>query len=134
VPRSWDRGWSCLPETRMQLRYGALRRLSLPFAAYLSVEGPGISIDPQEPTDNSHQGALHRSVQNTNLGGIMRETDYMMKRLAEEPIVQIFPISLPRTICGRKKEPCRRTRKRFWIVPQGIASGAPEECWSDGGG
>jgi hypothetical protein len=63
------------------------------WAVYFSEEGPGISIDPIAPGVDKHLVRYIGKVINSDLGRVMRETDYLMKKWAvgtEKPEIERF--------------------------------------------
>jgi hypothetical protein len=110
-----------------------LRRLETAmWAAYLSVDGPGISIDPVDPHGiaidllHSHVNTQHVRhlgvVRNTDLGRVMRETDYLMKRWAIGTLRPDIPGFLnPDEISDKTGNRVLGRPSRFWLLPQGIA-------------
>jgi len=96
------------------------------WATYLSVEGPGISIDPTSKEFKEH-GDKHKvryigQVHNTELGKVMRETDYLMKRWAigtHRPDIDNFlsPEEIDRKLTNKV---ISNRWSRFWFVPEGL--------------
>ncbi len=96
------------------------------WATYLSVEGPGISIDPVSKGFREH-GETHQvryigQVRNTDLGRVMRETDHLMKRWAvgtHRPDVDGFysPDEFTQKL---QDKPISDRPSRFWFVPEGL--------------
>ncbi len=107
-----------------------LRRLETAmWAAYLSVEGPGISIDPAEtengkinPHVNTQNVRYIGAVHNTDLGRVMRETDYLMKRWAIGTYrPEIADYLNTDEISNETGHQVLGRASRFWLLPQGIA-------------
>lgn len=95
------------------------------WCTYLSVEGPGISIDPasknMKKRKDKHKVRYIGHVRNTELGMVMRETDYLMKRWSvgtHRPDISNFlsPDDFDKII--KKKLSYRPSR--FWLVPRGL--------------
>ena len=93
------------------------------WCTYLSVEGPGISIEPVntglQARPDKHEVRYIGQVRNTELSMVMRETDYLMKRWSVGshcPDISNFltPDEI-RTAAGKK--PSYRP-SRFWLIPE----------------
>jgi len=92
------------------------------WAMYYSDEDPGISIDPIAPSSKKHMVRYIGRVVNSDLGRVMREADYLMKKWAvgtERPDIPGF----------RNPDDCSSTRggldyigasSRFWFVPENM--------------
>lgn len=111
-----------------EIDIGKLRRfVTSLWAAYLSVEGPGISIDPAEPKMDYQKVRHIGQVRNTYLARIMRETDYLMKQWAigtYRPDIEGFLTSDDFSEVMKKqkgKERITDRPSRFWLVPEGLA-------------
>lgn len=97
------------------------------WAAYLSVEGPGISIDPAEPKMDYQKVRHIGQVKNTYLTRVMRETDYLMKQWAigtHRPDIKGFLTSDDFSELLKKEKGKKRVTgrpSRFWLVPDGLA-------------
>ena len=107
---------------------GKLRRfVTSLWAAYLSVEGPGISIDPAEPKMDYQKVRYIGQVKNTYLGCVMRETDYLMKQWAigtYRPNIEGFLTSDDISEILKKNKDRKRVTgrpSRFWLIPDGLA-------------
>ncbi len=95
------------------------------WATYLSVEGPGISIDPIEKDleyGNKHKVRHIGQIRNTELGKVMRETDYLMKRWAigtHRPDIKSFlsPDDIDKNLAGKIDS---NRASRFWFIPKGF--------------
>ncbi len=95
------------------------------WCTYLSVEGPGISIEPVNKViknrKDKHEVRYIGQVRNTELGMVMRETDYLMKRWAvgsHDPDIDSF--LTPDAIRKMINKKASRRPSRFWLVPDGI--------------
>ena len=96
------------------------------WATYLSVEGPGISIDPVSESfkefGDKHRVRYIGQVYNTEIGKVMRETDHLMKRWAigtHRPDIGNF--LSPDEINEKSKNKTGLNRaSRFWFVPDGF--------------
>lgn len=89
------------------------------WAVYFSKEGPGISIDPIAPGIDKHLVRYIGQVINSDLGRVMREADYLMKKWAvgtERPDLPNF--RNPDDIAGRKGVIGSEAWSRFWFVPE----------------
>ncbi len=90
------------------------------WAAYLSVEGPGISIDPSSSDPNKerlqrfHNVRYIGQVEHTDLGRVMRETDYIMKQWAVGTVRPDIPSFLTPEELGADGAVDGRP-SRFWI-------------------
>jgi len=97
------------------------------WATYLSVEGPGISIDPVSKSFKQH-GDKHDvryigQVHNTELGKVMRETDHLMKRWAigtHRPDISNFlsPDEIDKKMANKMAS---NRASRFWFIPEGLS-------------
>jgi hypothetical protein len=89
------------------------------WAVYFSAEGPGISIDPIAPDVDKHLVRYIGQVVNSDLGAVMREADYLMKRwtVGTERADDIPGFQNPDDIAGRRGRISGNTRSRFWFVP-----------------
>ncbi len=95
------------------------------WGTYMSVEGPGISIDPV--SENLKHGDKHQvryigQVRNTELGKVMRETDHLMKRWAigtHRPDIINFlsPDEIDQKLKGKLDT---NRASRFWFIPEGL--------------
>ena len=87
------------------------------WAVYMSREGPGLSIDPISPDSDKHVVRYIGSVINSDLGRVMREADYTMKKWAVGVERPDFPgFENPDDIAGRLGS-VRGGMSRFWFVP-----------------
>ncbi len=106
-----------------QVDFTKLRRFATAlWAAYLSVEGPGISIDPMGPKENTHHVRHIGCVRGTDLGRIMRETDYLMKRWfigTHRPDIPGF--LNPDDISAQTGNRVVGRPSRFWLLSEGLA-------------
>ena len=91
------------------------------WAVYYSDEDPGISIDPIAPTSKKHMVRYIGRVINSDLGRVMREADYVMKKWAvgtERPDIAGFKnpddysANIGLTLIGASS--------RFWFVPENM--------------
>lgn len=98
---------------------GTLRRfVTALWAVYFSKEGPGISIDPIAPGIDKHLVRYIGQVINSDLGRVMREADYLMKKWAvgsERPEIPDF--ENPDDIAARTRTLYVGPSSRFWFVP-----------------
>ena len=88
------------------------------WAVYFSKEGPGISIDPIAPGVDKHVVRYIGEVINTDLGRVMREADYLMKKWAigtERPELPGF--RNPEDIAHCIGRLCAGGTSRFWFMP-----------------
>jgi hypothetical protein len=89
------------------------------WAVYYSSQDPGISIDPIAPGVNKHLVRYIGRVINTDLGRVMRESDYAMKKWAvgtERPDVAGFE-DVDR-LTARHGLHYLGAQRRFWFVPE----------------
>lgn len=95
------------------------------WAAYLSVEGPGISINPIDSAANKQQLQRTHNVQyigqveHTDLGRVMREADYIMKQWAVGTVRPDIPTFLTPEELGTDYAGFGRP-SRFWILPENL--------------
>ncbi|HFE36828.1 MAG TPA: hypothetical protein ENK06_00230 [Gammaproteobacteria bacterium] len=99
---------------------GELRKfVTALWAVYFSQEGPGISIDPIAPNIDKHLVRYIGQVVNSDLGRVMREADYTMKKWAvgtERP--QLAGFKNPDDIAGKRGSMGAQAWSRFWFVPE----------------
>ncbi|MEI6809586.1 MAG: ankyrin repeat domain-containing protein, partial [bacterium] len=94
------------------------------WAGYLSAEGPGISLDPVSKNSeqfNRHNVRYIGQVRNTDLGRVMRETDYLMKKWATGANAPYVEGYLSADDFAKKigKRSVNRA-SRFWILPDNL--------------
>lgn len=101
---------------------GQLRKfMTALWAVYFSKEGPGISIDPIAPEIDKHLVRYIGQVVNSDLGRVMREADYLMKKWAvgtDRPDLPGF--RNPDDIAGRRGVMGPEAWSRFWFVPENM--------------
>jgi hypothetical protein len=91
------------------------------WAVYFGEEGPGISIDPIAPNVDKHLVRYIGMVINSDLGRVMRETDYLMKKWAvgtESPGIDGF--KNVDTLESTHGEGYLGASRRFWFIPQDL--------------
>ncbi|MFW6155492.1 MAG: hypothetical protein ACOC95_09770 [Planctomycetota bacterium] len=100
-----------------------LRRLRMfvtaAWVVYFGAEGPGISIDPIAPGVDKHVVRYIGPVECTDLGRVMRETDYLMKTWsvgAARPDITGF--RNPDDIAAANGVAHVNVASRFWFVPE----------------
>lgn len=89
------------------------------WAVYYSNEDPGISIDPIAPGAKKHMVRYIGQVINTDLGRVMREADYLMKKWAvgtETPDIKGF--KSPMDYAAESGMLSIGSWSRFWFVPK----------------
>lgn len=89
------------------------------WAVYYTNQDPGISIDPIAPGVDKHLVRYIGKVVNTDLGRVMRETDYRMKKWAvgtEAPLVAGF-LNVD-ALTARHGLRYLGASRRFWIVAE----------------
>lgn len=104
-----------------EIDMGKLRKfVTALWAVYFSEEGPGISIDPIAPGVDKHLiRYIGRKVINSDLGRVMREADYAMKKWAvgiERPDIDGF-----KSVDALTAQHGLRyigASRRFWFVPE----------------
>lgn len=92
------------------------------WAVYYAKTPPGISIDPIAPGVEKHLVRYIGDVINSDLGRVMREADYTMKKWAvgtETPAVEGFK-SIDE-ITGRRDDWVVGASRRFWFVPEDMS-------------
>ena len=92
------------------------------WAVYYSDQDPGISIDPIEWGGKDHVVRYIGRVINTDLGRVMREADYLMKKWAvgtERPNEPGF--MNPDDVKGQKGGSYYGASSRFWFVPENMS-------------
>jgi hypothetical protein len=88
------------------------------WAVYYSKQVPGISIDPIHPKINKHMVRYIGQVVNSDLGRVMREADYQMKKWAvgtDRPDLPDF--KTPDDWMAENRDYYEAYR-RFWFVPE----------------
>ena len=88
------------------------------WAVYYGKQNPGISIDPIAPGVDKHMVRYIGKVINLDIGKVMREADYLMKRWVvgtERPDIPGF--MSPEDIAARLGALCLGWN-RFWFVPE----------------
>ncbi|HEY6182745.1 MAG TPA: hypothetical protein VIW67_10890 [Terriglobales bacterium] len=89
------------------------------WATYFTTNGPGISIDPIQGFTNRHVVRYIGRVVNSDLGRVMRETDYQMKSWAVGTSRPDIPNWLtPEEIGIRNGTVHVGAPSRFWFVPE----------------
>jgi hypothetical protein len=92
------------------------------WCVYYSEQDPGISIDPIAPNIEKHLVRYIGRVVNTDLGRVMREADYLMKKWAvgtEKPDYPGFQsVDALMARIGRTRSGVSR---RFWFVPEDMS-------------
>ena len=91
------------------------------WSVYYSKENPGISIDPIAWGADKQLVRYIGRVVNTDLGRVMREADYLMKKWAvgiERPDIPGFRDV--DTIAGKDGMTYADAFRRFWFVPEGM--------------
>lgn len=89
------------------------------WAVYYSNEDPGISIDPIAPGADKHMVRYIGQVINTDLGRVMRDADYIMKKWAvgtENPDIEGF--KSPLDYAADAGMLSVGAWSRFWFVPK----------------
>jgi hypothetical protein len=103
-----------------QLAPEAFRRfITALWAVYYSQQDPGISIDPIGPGIDQHLVRYIGRVINTDLGRVMRECDYLMKKWAvgtERPEVPGF--QSVDDLSARHGLAYVGASRRFWFIPE----------------
>jgi len=91
------------------------------WSTYFTSQDPGISIDPIAPGSKKHLVLYIGQVMNNDLGKVMREADYVMKKWAvgtERPDINGF--MNPDDISA-KKNIYNVGASRFWFVPENMS-------------
>ncbi len=91
------------------------------WATYFTDEGPGISIDPVQGMVKDHVVRYVGDVINSDLGRVMRETDYAMKQWAvgtNKPDISNF--LNPDELAARNGVANVGALSRFWFVPENM--------------
>lgn len=89
------------------------------WSVYYSNQDPGISIDPIAPGSKKHVVRYIGKVTNTDLGRVMREADYIMKKWAVgtgRPNITGF--ENPDDVAARSGVKNIGAWSRFWFVPE----------------
>jgi hypothetical protein len=92
------------------------------WAVYFAGDGPGISIDPIAEGIDKHLVRYIGNVVNTDLGRVMRETDYLMKKWAvgDSKPGCVANFKSPDEIAAKLGKVHVGVPSRFWFVPQGM--------------
>lgn len=91
------------------------------WSVYYSDTDPGISIDPIAKGVKQHLVRYIGNVMNSDLGRVMREADYLMKRWAVGTDRPAFPgYRNPDDIAGRRGVAYVGAGSRFWFVPENL--------------
>lgn len=88
------------------------------WAVYYCKQAPGISIDPIDPSVDKHLVRYIGQVINSDLGRVMREADYHMKKVVmgiERPTIPGF--QTPEDWMAEHRE-LYLAYRRFWFVPE----------------
>jgi len=105
---------------KAEIDIGNLRRfVTALWAVYFSEKGPGISIDPIAPGVDKHLVRYIGNVINSDLGRVMRETDYIMKKWAvgtQKPDIEGFRSVDTLTVQHGLRY--LGASRRFWFVPE----------------
>lgn len=91
------------------------------WAVYFGREDPGISIDPIARGAERQLVRYIGNVQNLDLGRVMREADYLMKKWAvgtEQPSIATF--KTPDDYANELKTLYLGSMSRFWFVPENM--------------
>jgi len=89
------------------------------WAVYFSDQDPGISIDPIAPGAKKHLVRYIGKVINTDLGRVMREADYLMKKWSVGTERPDFPwFKNPDDISAERGVIYIGAWSRFWFVPE----------------
>ena len=104
----------------MSTDIGELRKfITALWAVYFSKEGPGVSIDPIGNDVDVHLVRYIGEVINTDLGRVMREADYLMKKWAVGTERADLPgFERPDEISKRLDKMIIGGTSRFWFVPE----------------
>ena len=92
------------------------------WSTYFTNQDPGISIDPIAPGSKKHLVRYIGQVMNNDLGRVMREADYVMKKWAvgtERPDIKGF--MNPDDISAKKDIYYVGAWSRFWFVPENMS-------------
>jgi hypothetical protein len=92
------------------------------WAVYFGKEGPGISIDPIAPDVDKHLVRYIGLVVNSDLGRVMREADYLMKKWAvgtEHPGIEGF--KNVDSLEAKHGSGYLGASRRFWFVPEEVS-------------
>jgi hypothetical protein len=95
--------------------------LTAMWAVYYSKQDPGISIDPIAPNIDKHLVRYIGKVINTDLGRVMREADYLMKKWVvgtERPA--IFGFADVDDLTARHGLRYLGASRRVWLVPEDL--------------
>ena len=91
------------------------------WAVYFSRTSPGISIDPIAPGVDKHLVRYIGDVKDTDLGRVMLEADYMMKKWAvgtDRPEIPGF--KNPDDLAADRRRMYVGAMSRFWLVPESM--------------
>lgn len=107
---------------RAELAPEAFRRfVTALWAVYFSDQDPGISIDPISPKIDKHLVRYIGNVVNTDLGRVMREADYQMKKWAVgTERAQVSGFKNPDDFIAEHGLQVSGAYSRFWFVPEGM--------------
>jgi len=92
------------------------------WSTYFTCQDPGISIDPIAPGSKKHLVRYIGHVINNDLGRVMREADYLMKKMAvgtEKPDINKF--MTPDDISAKKGVYNVGAWSRFWFIPENMS-------------
>lgn len=92
------------------------------WSVYYTDQDPGVSIDPIEPGGKKHLVRYIGNVVNNDLGRVMREADYLMKKWAvgtEKPNLPGFKDV--DALTARHGLRLLGASRRFWFVPEDIS-------------
>jgi len=88
------------------------------WSVFFSEEPPGISIDPIAPKVNKHLVRYIGNVINNDLGRVMREADYTMKKWAVGTVTpDLLGFKTP-TQYALDRDELQEDYSRFWFVPE----------------
>ncbi len=91
------------------------------WSVYYSSEDPGISIDPIAPKEKKHLVRYIGKVMNNDLGRVMREADYVMKKWSVGTERADVPGFLnPDDAANRRGTVNVGAWSRFWFVPENM--------------
>jgi hypothetical protein len=106
-----------------QLNPGTFKKfITALWAVYYGEQDPGISIDPIAPGSEKHMVRYIGKVVNTDLGRVMRDADYLMKKWAvgtERPDIPGF--KNPDDVAAEEGVKYVGIASRFWFVPEDMS-------------